>query len=279
MGTKKTAKPLEWLRPLDDNPKRTLWALNYLRRDNARLPLLGTGSRPLDQTNLDYWISQLQAWFDRRNQPNSTVDEQLKAEAIERLDTRMRHAWDSQVGRHKPGMKVFTFRMSKETGPRLSVLRKRWTTPKALIVESLIEDAYSSEKKQEELQKATAKAKKQQKSIDLQIFRLKADRKEAEERAALLKRLAEDLTRKMTETQYRKDKDLPPDKALDAPHSVAIKNLTNEAMAAYMEAIEEELLENAPNRQKEVQNEPSRTSILPGGPMPDDLINPPPEDE
>ncbi|MDX5328652.1 MAG: hypothetical protein LPK06_07645, partial [Marinobacter sp.] len=112
MGTKKTDKPLEWLQPLDSNPKRTLWALNYLRRAIARLPLLDTADRPLDKANFDYWINELQQSFDQRNQPDIGLIYQLQAEAIESLDTRMRHAWDSQVGRHKPGMKVFTFSMS-----------------------------------------------------------------------------------------------------------------------------------------------------------------------
>ena len=279
MGTKKTDKPLEWLQPLDSNPKRTLWALNYLRRAIARLPLLDTADRPLDKANFDYWINELQQSFDQRNQPDIGLIYQLQAEAIESLDTRMRHAWDSQVGRHKPGMKVFTFSMSKETGPMLSVLRNRFIKPKARIVEALIEDAYSKEKRLEELEKAPARAQKQKQRVDTQILRLKEDRKTAEERATLLENLAERLLKKMTETQYRQDHNLPPEKALADSHRDAIKELTDEAMAGYREAIEDELAKNAPIRRKEALEEPSSTSVLPGGPMPANLINPPAEEQ
>lgn len=47
MGTKKTAKPLEWLQPVENNKKRSLWALNYLRRENARMALIDTRKAPL----------------------------------------------------------------------------------------------------------------------------------------------------------------------------------------------------------------------------------------
>lgn len=244
MGTKKTTKPLEWLQPVESNKKRSLWALNYLRRENARMALIDTRKAPLDEANLNFWIGQMQASFERHKQGDAELEDQLIGNAVESIDTRMRRAWDSQINRTKPGMRVHSLRMPKDTGAKLSALRFRWTKPKAAVVQALVEDAYSKEKRFEELEKAPAKDRKQKKIADVKIRMLTLERDQFKEQATRFRELAKMLTWKMTETEYRKEKKLPATGVLEPSHMAAIKALRDEAFAAYVEVIEGDPSEN-----------------------------------
>jgi hypothetical protein len=93
----KNGKPLESLRPIEIDKKQSVWTLNFLRRENKKLPLLSTDNGTIRSQYLGYWINQLQRHCSISKQDNASTADRLMANAIEAIDTRMRNAWDSQV--------------------------------------------------------------------------------------------------------------------------------------------------------------------------------------